>query len=186
MSEVPLLDGWTRLVHMLALVAGPVMIVLAIAIVRRKASASADDDKGPGSVSWTFTLGLAGVIGAIGVGLTWMPYQFARGVRVTDDALELRYLFPRGGVRVVYPAIERITLVESCELLRSGWRTRSRVELTIVGGRVLDPIEGERRTLVPLATAIGEHTGRPPRYEVRNRDLSSGACLTENPWPETR
>ncbi len=185
MLDVPLLDGWTRLIHMLALVMGPVMIVLAIAIVRRKASAT-DDAKGPGSVSWTFTLGLAGVIGAIGAGLVWMPYQFARGVRVTDDALELRYLFPHGGVRVAYPAIEHVTLVEGCELSRSGWRTRSRVELSIVGGRTLDPIEGERATLVQLANALGEHTGHPPRYEVRNRDLSSGACITESPWPDAR
>lgn len=181
MNDFAILGASTRLLHLLALVAGVGLVTASGRLVRRKLQAN-DDARGAGSVSWPVVLVIAAIPCAVGAGLVWMPFQFVRFVGVSPEAFEVRYLFPRTTVRHAMPDVQRVLLVESCELLRSGWRTRSTLEITLRSGGRVDGIEGERQTLITLAERLTEYASLEPEYEVRNAELAREMCVTASPW----
>lgn len=183
MDDFTILASSTRTLHALSLIAGLALIAAAAWLLRRRLHASSDDTSGPGSVPLSGALFIAAIPFALGIGLLWMPFQFVRTVHVDSDAFELRYPWPRSAIRHALRDVDDVLLVESCELLRSGWRTRTQLELTTRSNEHLEPIEGDRETLVMLAERLAHDASREPHYEARNRELARGACVTESPWP---
>ncbi len=183
MDDFTILASSTRTLHALSLIAGLALIAAAAWLLRRRLHASSDDTSGPGSVPLSGALFIAAIPFALGIGLLWMPFQFVRTVHVDSDAFELRYPWPRSPARFATHDLDALLLVESCQLLRSGWRTRSLLELTLRSGARVDAIEGDRETLVSLAERLAHDASLSPHYEARNRELARGACVTESPWP---
>lgn len=185
MEIFPLLSDSARLVHAFAFPAGLGLIAFGLWMIWRKSRANEDGaGSGPASVPWFGALVIAAVPCTLGIGLLWMPYQFVRSVALTDDAFELRYLWPRSPVRYAGERAQRVLLVESCHYDRSGWSTRSSLEITLQSGVQIVGLEASRERIVAVAERLAAVSNVAPTYEVRNAELAAGACHTESPWPD--
>ena len=181
-DHFPLLDGGTRMLHIAAIPVGAALALVGLLLVRRKLNTDDDGTRGPGSVSWPVTLAFAAGLCALGLGLLALPFGSPRSVDVSSETIEVRFLWPSPGVPRATPDVEHVRLVESCEVVRSGWRTRSLVEITFHAGGPIEPLEAPREVLVHLAERVAAAAGVPPEYEVRSAPLARDACVTESPW----